>query len=345
MRRLVVDLAAQAKTWSLSTEGADRIRQAAPADWDVRVVRAPTISDGDGNARPSEEAVEAIRDAEVYAGFGISRSLFLEARALRWVHSAAAGVGSALFPEMLESEVLFTNSAGVHAVPIAEYVAGGILFLLRGFDVARERQREARWDRAPFIDSEVPIREMGDCRALIIGAGGLGSAIATRLAGLGARCTGVRRRPELGSPPGFDRVVGPEPAALDAEIPRADLLILAAPQTPHTRGLIGRERIARLPGGAIVVNVGRGALLDEEALADAVEEGALRGAVLDVFAEEPLPAASRLWALPSVLITPHVSAVSPNGFWRRELDLLLDNWRRYVHGEPLRNLVDKRAGY
>ena len=345
MRHLVVDLAARAKTWSLTEQGADRIRDAVGADWKVSIVGAPTVSDGDGNARPSDEAIRAIRDAEVYVGFGISRPLFLEARALRWVHSAAAGVGSALFPEMVESEVLFTNSAGVHAVPIAEYVAGGILFLLRGFDVARDRQRERRWDKSPFVEGHVPVREMSECRALIVGAGGLGSAIATRLASLGARCTGVRRRPALGAPPGFDRVIGPEPQALDAEIPHADILIIAAPQTRTTRGLIGRERIARLPAGAIVVNVARGALLDEEALAEAIEGGVLRGAVLDVFAEEPLPAESCLWTLPSVLITPHVAAVSPNGFWRRELELLLDNWRRYVNGEPLRNLVDKRAGY
>ena len=345
MPRAVIDLASASKTWSLPREEAARIREDAPEGWDVQVVTAPTISDGDGNSQPSRESLDAIRDAEVYAGFGISRPLFLEGRNLRWVHSAAAGVGSALFPEMVESEVLFTNSAGIHAIPIAEYVVGGVLHLLRGFDFAVARQRERRWDKSPFIDLDAPIRELGECRALIIGAGGLGSAIATRLACFGARCTGVRRRPELGAPEGFERVIGPDPEALDAEIPHADILILAAPQTRTTRGLIGGSRLARLPRGAIVVNVARGALLDEDALADAIERGALRGAVLDVFAEEPLPAGSRLWTLPSILITPHVSAVSPAGFWRRELDLFIENWRRYVRGEPLRNLVDKHAGY
>ena len=345
MPRLVVDLAAASRTWSLPAEGAERIRREAPAGWEVHVVSAPTISDGDGNSQPSRESLDAIRDADVYAGFGISRPLFMEGRRLGWVHSAAAGVGSALFPEMIESDVLFTNSAGIHAAPIAEYVVGGVLHLLRGFDFAVQRRRDRRWDKSPFIGVDAPIRELGECRALIIGAGGLGSAIASRLACFGARCTGVRRRPELGAPEGFERVVGPEPEALDAEIPHADILILAAPQTRTTRGLIGRARLARLPRGAIVVNVARGALLDEEALADAIEVGALRGGVLDVFAEEPLPSGSRLWALPSLLITPHVSAVSPGGFWRRELDLFIENWRRYVRGEPLRNLVDKHAGY
>ena len=345
MRLLVVDLASSSKTWSLPPAGAERIRREAPRDWQVRIVEAPTISDGDGNQNPSRESIDAIRDAEVYAGFGIARPLFLEARGLRWVHSAAAGVGSALFPEMVASDVRFTNSAGIHAVPIAEWVVGGVLYLLRGFDIATARQREARWDKAPFIGADAPLRELGECRALIVGAGGLGSTIASRLAAFGTRCTGVRRRPDRGVPEGFDRVVGAEAEALDAAIPEADLLILAAPQTSTTRGLIGSARIARLPRGAIVVNVARGALLDEDALADAIETGALRGAALDVFAEEPLPATSRLWRMASVVITPHVSAVSPGGFWQRELDLLIDNWHRYVRGEPLRNLVDKQAGY
>ena len=344
-RLAVVDLAAQSRNWSLPPQGAKRIRAAAPPEWEVRILDAPTSNEGDGNARPSAESVDAIRDAEIYLGFGIARPLFLEARALRWVHSAAAGVGSALFPEMVSGDVLFTNSAGVHAIPIAEHVVGGVLFLLRGLDVAVDLQREGRWDKTPFVGGGVPIRELGDCRTLIVGAGGLGGAIAERMAAFGARCTGIRRRPERGAPRGFDRVIGADADSLDQALPEADILVLAAPQTTATQSLIGRERLARLPAGAIVVNVARGALLDEEALADAIEHDTLRGAVLDVFAQEPLPPESRLWGLRPVLITPHVSAVSPGGYWRRELDLFIDNWGRYVRGEPLRNLVDKQAGY
>ena len=344
-RILVVDVNVPSPAWSFPAEGEERLREAALPGWDIRVVRAPTVSDGDGNSRPSAESLEAIADAEVYLGFGISRPLLAAAPSLKWVHSAAAGVGSALFPEMLERDVLFTNSAGVHAIPIAEHVVGGVLYLLRGFDVAVDRQRGSRWDKTPFVSGELPIRELGECRVLIVGAGGLGSAVAERMAPFGARVTGVRRRPELGVPAGFEDVIGPESEALDKSLADTDILILTAPQTPATTGLIGRERLARLPRGGIVVNVARGALLDEEALADAIEAGALRGAVMDVFRKEPLPASSRLWASRSVLITPHVSAVSPSGYWRRELDLFVENWRRYVRGGPLRNLVDKRAGY
>jgi phosphoglycerate dehydrogenase-like enzyme len=153
----------------------------------------------------------------------------------------------------------------------------------------------------------------------------------------------VRRRPERGAPPGFARVVGPD--ALDDELPRADVVVVAAPATGETRGLLTAARLDLLPAGAIVVNVGRGSLVDEHALVERVRDGRLRGAALDVFAEEPLPTANPLWGEPSVLITPHVAAVSPRRFWDRAMALVLDNWARYRAGEPLRNTVDKRAGY
>src|SRR3954464_907638 len=120
-RTLVVDLAATSRNWALTPEGERRIREAPPPGWRVQVIQAPTSSDGDGPPRPNDEVMAAIRDAEGYFGFGITRLLFLEAKNLRWVHSAAAGVGTALYSEMVNSDVLFTNSAGVHAVPIAEY--------------------------------------------------------------------------------------------------------------------------------------------------------------------------------------------------------------------------------
>jgi phosphoglycerate dehydrogenase-like enzyme len=329
--------------WSLPEAGAAEITRAAPDGWEATVVRGPTVSDGDGGAPPTGEAVAAIADAEAYAGFGISRPLFAAARRLRWVHTAAAGVGGLLFPELIASEVVITNSAGVHAIPMAETVVGGILYLLRGFDFAVDRQRVGVWDRAPFVGADTPVREVGDCRTLIVGAGGIGSAVARRLGALGARCTGIRRRPELGAPEGFERVLGPE--ALDALLPEHELLIIAAPATSDTHELVTGARLDRLPRGAIVVNVSRGSLLDQAALAERVAGGRLRGAVLDVFREEPLPAGDQLWRLPSVLITPHVSGVSPRGFWRRELELLIDNWHRYAGGRPLRNVVDKGAGY
>ena len=342
-RLLVVDLAARSKNWALTPEGEQRIRQNAPSGWTVRVIRSETSSDGDGPPRPSDEVMTAIRDAEAYYGFGIPRLLFLEGKRLRWAHSAAAGVGSALYREMVESDIDFTNSAGIHAIPIAEYVVAGILHFLRGFDIAIDQQHRTEWNKAPFVAMDSVLREMDSVRALIVGVGGIGGAIGERLTALGARCTGVRRRVGLGPPAGFGRVVGLDD--LDAELPKHDVVVLAAPQTTQTDGLLTAARLDLLPQTAIVVNVARGALVDDEALVVRLKEGRLRGAVLDVFRQEPLDPTSDLWRLRQVLLTPHVSPVSPGRFWPRQLDLFLDNWNRYSRGEPLRNVVDKQAGY
>jgi phosphoglycerate dehydrogenase-like enzyme len=341
--RLVVDLRATARTWSLTDEAVAVIRSATPQGWSTHIVSAPTVSDGDGNAAPSAEVMREVADADAYVGFGMPRALFLAGKRLRWIHSAAAGVGSLLFPEMTEGDVLLTNSAGVHAVPMAEHVLGGLLYLLRQFDVAVAQQRDRLWNRDPFVGNASRVRELSECRALIIGAGGIGTEIARRLSALGARCTGIRRRPARGVPEGFDAVYGVD--ALDSMLSTVDILIVAAPATTETRGLVTAERLDHLPHGALVVNVARGSLLDERALAERLRAGRLSGAVLDVFEREPLPADSDLWNAPRLLLTPHVSATSPGGYWRRELELFTDNWARFASGRPMRNVVDKRAGY
>lgn len=342
-RRLVVDLASTSRNWALTPEGSARLAAATPPEWEVTVVHAPTSSDGDGPPGGSDESLRVIADAEVYFGFGFTADLFRAAHTLKWVHTAAAGVGSALMSGIADSDVLLTNSAGVHGPPIGEFVVAGILHFMRGLDVAIAQQRRGEWNKSFFVADDSPIRELAGARILIIGTGGLGGEAARRLTALGAVCVGIRRRPQLGAPEGFAAVAGMD--QLDEELRRADVLVLAAPLTADTSELMTRARLALLPRHAIVVNVARGAMLDENALADLLEADRLRGAVLDVFREEPLATTSRLWPLRSALVVPHVSPVSPGRFWPRQLDLFLDNWRRYVSGEPLRNLVDKKAGY
>jgi phosphoglycerate dehydrogenase-like enzyme len=342
-RLLVVDLAATSKNWALTPEGEDRIRREAPDGWRIHVVRSPTSSDGDGPPRPSDEVMAAIRDAEVYYGFGIPRLLFLEAQKLRWVHSAAAGVGTSTYADMIDSDVVLTNSAGVHAIPIAEFIVAGVLHFLRGLDIVLDQQRRTEWNKTPFVKMDSVLREMDTVRALIVGVGGLGGAAAERLSALGARCTGVRRRVGLGPPAGFERVVGLD--EFEAELPAHNVVLLAAPLTPETAGLLTAERLDLLPREAIIANVARGAQLDEAALAERIVAGRIRGAVLDVFRQEPLPADSPLWGLRQVIVSPHISPVSPGRFWPRQLALFLDNWSRYSKSQPLRNVVDKRAGY
>jgi phosphoglycerate dehydrogenase-like enzyme len=342
-RRLLLDLSATSRNWALPDDGEARIRRETPPGWEVVRVSATTSSDGDGPTDGSDEAARLIRDAEAYFGFGFTPDLLAAAKRLRWVHSAAAGVGNVLSTDIGATDILLTNSAGIHGAPIAEFVVAGILHFLRGLDVAIAQQQRREWSKTFFVADDSPLREISECRVLIVGTGGLGGHTARRLSGLGATCVGVRRRPELGAPEGFARVVGM--SALDNELPGADVLVLAAPLTADTSQLMTRPRLERLPAGAIVVNVARGALLDEPALAEMLERGRLRGAVLDVFQQEPLPPTSPLWQLRNALVVPHVSPVSPGRFWPRQLDLFLDNWRRYVKGEPLRNLVDKQAGY
>ena len=342
-RRLVLDLAAAAPQWAIPETTLSEILHSAPPGWAVDVVTARTSSESDGGAAPSDDVLRAIASAEVYVGFGMSQPLFLAAPWLSWIHSASAGVGSLLFDELVASEVVVTNSAGIYAIPIAEHVVAGVLALLRGLDMAATLQRERRWDKRAFDGADSPIREIRDVRVLIVGAGGIGGAVAVRFAALGARCTGIRRRPGLGVPPGCDAVAGP--GELDALLPNHDVLVIAAPATPETRTLVTAERLDRLPKAAIVANVARGALLDEQALALRLASGRLRGAVLDVFHTEPLPSDSPLWTLPSAILTPHVAGVSPRQFWHRQAALLIENWDRWVRGEPLRNTVDKAAGY
>jgi phosphoglycerate dehydrogenase-like enzyme len=351
-RRLVVDLNASARRWALSPAGEQRVIEAAPPGWEVRVMRTAARSDGDGGTRPPAELLEAIAEAEVYFGFGAPPALLDAAPQLRWLQSAAAGVRSALSPTLRDrvarGDLVLTNAAGVMAVTMAEHVLGGVLHFLRGFDVAGVLQRARTWDREPWVGPDVAgldaaPRELAECRLVVVGVRGVGGAVAERFSALGAQCIGVRQRPAAGAPPGFASVVGPE--ELDAALRRADVVVLAAPSTAATDRLLDARRLGLLPAGAIVVNVGRGTLVDEPALIAALVAGRLRGAVLDVTAEEPLPAESPLWALPNVLLTPHISATSPGLFWERMLALFIDNWGRWQRGDALRNVVDVAAGY
>lgn len=342
-RLMVVDLRSTAQAFNLPERVAQAITDATPAGWRVHIVSALTDSFGDGAQAPSAESLSVIPDAEVYVGFGMPRALFLAGPKLRWVQTGTAGVATLLFDEMRDGDCLLTNAAGLYGPTIAEHVLAGVLHFLRAFDLADEMRRERIWDQSAFATPRAMVREVDELHVLVVGAGGLGSEIGRRFKALGARVSGVRRRPGLGVPPGFDEIHGP--SELDGLLPLADVVVLATPLTEETRSVLDATRLKGLKPGVIVANVARGALLDEAALVQGLEAGRIRGAVLDVFATEPLAAESPLWQLPRVVWTPHVSGVSPRRFWDRLQDLILDNWARYRAGDPLRNLVDKRAGY
>lgn len=307
-----------------------QIEAALPAGWRLVTVEAAVSSRGDGGS-VTPEAIAAARGAEIYIGAGLPRDVFVAAQpTLRWAHSTTAGISSFLYPELVESAVAFTNSAGIHAPPMAETVLAMVLHFARGLDFAVRDQREKRWNQDPFTGPASPVREVAHSSLVVVGAGGIGRALEQAARALGMKVTLLDSRSTR--------------LELEQALRAADYLVLAVPDTPRTRGLIGRAELALLRPGAVLINVARGTVVDEAALEETLRAGALRGAGLDVFASEPLPAASGLWQLPNVLITPHVSAVT-RSFWDRQLALILDNLEAYFNGRALRNLVDKERGY
>ena len=344
MPRLVIDLRDPRPVWSVPDWAIEEITRAAPSRLEVVVVDG--LADGRGDGGPaSPETLRAIADAEIYLGFGFPEELFDAARAagdtLRWVHSAAAGVRGALYPEMLNSPVLLTNSARIHAEPMADTVIGMVHYFARGLDFAIHAMRERRWDRERFDSLETSVREIAGATLGIVGYGGIGRAIARRAVALDMRVLAFRRR-ALPVEEAVEVLAGPD--GLLELLRRSHYVVLALPRTPATEYLLDREHLATLRPDAVLINVGRGELLDESALAQRLADGAIRGAGLDVFTREPLPPDSAFWSLPNVLVTPHVSATTDR-FWRREVDLIIENLKRYERGEILVNLVDKRAGY
>jgi phosphoglycerate dehydrogenase-like enzyme len=347
-RRLVLNLHEERALYSIPEWAVEEVCAALPDGWELTVVEEPADGRGDGalDSPGARAAIAAVRGAEVYLGFGVPEPLFAAAMErpdarLRWAHSASAGVGGSLHDAMRASDVVLTNSAGIYAEPMADTVLAMILHFARGLDFAVRAQAERRWDKGPFDAPDTAVRELSESTLGIVGLGGIGRAVARRGVALGMTVLATRRRGTEG-PEGVEVLSGPD--ALDRVLPRCDYLVLAVPQTDETRAMIGARELGMLPPHAVLVNVARGGVVDEDALTGALRGGRLRGAGLDVFATEPLPGDSALWGLPNVLVLPHVSGAS-HRFWRRQTDLITQNLRRYAAGEPLLNTVDKNAGY
>jgi phosphoglycerate dehydrogenase-like enzyme len=296
------------------------------------------------HALDDSQAVRLIADAQIAFSSQVDVDQWRAARVLQWIHSPAAGVGSMLFPEMVDSPVVITNSRGMSADTIAEHVIAVTLALFRRLPLAVRRQAERQWAQDE-IGGPPSNRLVAGARILIVGLGAIGRAAAARFTALGAPVTGIRRT--VGARTAADGesgvpVAGPE--RLHELLPQADVVVIAAPQTATTRHLIDRAALDRMNQNAIVVNVSRGKLVDERALAAALRDGRIAGAALDVFEHEPLTRESPLWAMPNVLITPHTSGFRPD-HWDAAVALFTDNMRRFERGDPLMNVVDKRAGY
>ncbi|MCE2392624.1 MAG: D-2-hydroxyacid dehydrogenase [Proteobacteria bacterium] len=268
--------------------------------------------------------------AEVLMGLDVTESLLERAPRLRWVQAYSAGTDH-FDLELLERRgIALSTASGAGAVPIAEFVIARLLEVWKSTRSIETMQRERRFTRPPG-------RTLAGCTLGIVGLGAIGGAVAERARALGMRVLATRRRFAPGqTSPLADELYGPD--GLDDVLERCDALVLAAPATPETRDLIDARALARLRRGAVLCNVARGALLDETALIEALCEGRLAAAILDVTREEPLPPGHPLWDAPNLYLSPHC-AVSPDAYDRRVLELFADNLERYAAGLPPLNLA------
>ncbi|MFZ3454270.1 D-2-hydroxyacid dehydrogenase [Arthrobacter sp. 7Tela_A1] len=254
--------------------------------------------------------------------------------ALKWVHLPAAGVDRLLFPELAASNVTVTNARGIFDAAMAEYALAGILYFAKNFPRATLNQRERQWKH--FGTSN-----LAGTRALVAGTGSIGRATARLLRAVGIEADGLGRTARNGDP---DFFAIHDSADFASVAGRYDYVILAAPLTSGTRGMLNREVLAAMRPGAVVVNMGRGELVDQDALVAALSDHGIAGAVLDVTHPEPLPESDPLWGLDNVLITPHLAGDS-----RTHLPALAAQFEAnlvaYREGRPLANVVDKRLGF
>jgi phosphoglycerate dehydrogenase-like enzyme len=258
---------------------------------------------------------------------------------LRWLQGTAAGAGQQVRAAGLDaatlSRVRFTSSVGIHATQLAEWALLGLLYFLK--DVPRLVR-----DKADRAWPHYALPELRGRRVLVVGLGRIGQEVARDCRALGMHVTGVRRRPSADDLDHVDAMASVDELA--SVVPRCDAVVLALPATAGTDGMFSAELVEAMPDGAILVNVGRGTTVDEEALVEALRSHRLAGAALDVFATEPLPAESPLWELDNVLVSPHTAALSEREN-ERIVDLLIENLHRFLDDRPLVNLVDVEHFY
>lgn len=293
--------------------------------------RYPSDHIGDPNWMRTTELEALVERAEILYGFPQEKPAQLawavrHAPELRFVQCTFAGAGQQVAAAELTEEELdriaFASSSGVHTTTLAEWSLFGILAFRKGLPQLQRDQRARHW--APHF----PVDELAGSTVLVVGLGAIGREVARLAEAFGMRVLSVRRRE----------------GDLDELLPQADAVVVTLPLTRETRGLIDRRRIGLMKPGAVFVNVGRGAVVDEAALVGALRSGRLRGAALDVFSEEPLPESSPFWELENVIVSPHTAALSSREN-ERIVELFCDNLRRYLAGEPLRSRIDTDLFY
>jgi phosphoglycerate dehydrogenase-like enzyme len=266
---------------------------------------------------------DALRDADVIVVAPregrLLRELWPHAARVRWVHALAAGVESLLFDELRASEVPLTNSRGIFADALGEWALAAMLFFAKDLRRLVRQQESQRW--VPFNIEPLEGATLG-----IVGFGGIGRAVARRAEAFGIRALATRATP------------------LDELLAAADYVVIATPLTPETRRLIGARELSLMKSNAVLINIGRGAVVDEAALIEALRDRRIRGAALDVFESEPLAAGHPFWSMDNVLLSPHCADHTDDAH-DRTMAFFLENLRRFESGEPLMNVVDKAKGY
>lgn len=312
------------------------LQQAAPG-WEFRFRGTDTLVCAPQEALPGRPVTQEDVDwAQVILG-NVPAAMLHGSPALEWLQTNSAGVEAYIQPGVLAGDTLLTNATGAYGLAIAEHMLGMLLELFKKLELYRDAQKSGAWQ------SQGAVKAVYGSTVLVLGMGDIGGEFAARCKALGAKVIGVRRSPRP-CPEYADEVHLLED--LDSLLPQADVVAITLPGTDATRGLMSRERLAKMKEGAVLLNVGRGFIVDTEALCDALERGHLSGAGVDVTDPEPLPPTHRLWNIPTAVVTPHIS-----GFYHlretheRIVGIFLENLRHFQAGEPLRNLVDFATGY
>ena len=312
------------------------LQQAAPG-WEFRFRGTDTLVCAPQEALPDQPVTQEDVDwAQVILG-NVPATMLHGSPALEWLQTNSAGVEPYIQPGVLAGDTLLTNATGAYGLAIAEHMLGMLLELFKKLELYRDAQKSGAWQ------SQGAVKAVYGSTVLVLGMGDIGGEFAARCKALGAKVIGVRRSPRP-CPEYADEVHLLED--LDSLLPHADVVAITLPGTDATRGLMSRERLAKMKEGAVLLNVGRGFIVDTEALCDALERGHLSGAGVDVTDPEPLPPTHRLWNIPTAVVTPHIS-----GFYHlretheRIVGIFLENLRHFQAGEPLRNLVDFATGY
>jgi phosphoglycerate dehydrogenase-like enzyme len=292
---------------------------------------------GDSTELFAEEAFEASVLFNWSGSLALFQEVFLRCPNLLWVHSRSVGLERTLFPELIESAVPLTNGAGVFSASLGEFVLGAILYFAKDFRRMIRNQMAGVWEA--FDVSWISGQTVG-----IIGYGDIGRAIAERLRPLGMKVLAVRRNVSSLQPedPLLEQIYGPE-RRLEM-ISRCDYVIVATPLTAETSGMIGEPEFVAMKPTAVVINVGRGPVIDEAAMIAALSSGRIKGAALDVFNQEPLPAGHPFYKLQNVLLSPHCADHTPD-WLDNAMQFFIEQHERFRKGQPLLNIVNKRLGY